>query len=143
MQDDAPAAPTASDIRFCTECLTTLKQPTVWCSPACAAADFQRHREEVHLPERRKRGLAEDEDEAQLEYLDRNGDAGGDDVNGDGDGGEGGREDDKSSAGERSAWGKRRRRRYRAKDIGALTTSVEEAVREWEGRNRVRLQCLE
>jgi hypothetical protein len=33
-------------------------------------------------------------------------------------------------------------RRYRAKDIGALITSLEDAVREWESKYRVRLEML-
>lgn len=102
-------APGPSDPHFCTECLTTLKQATTWCTVACAAANFQTHREEVHLPGRTRLGLANvDYDEAQLEYV-----RGGDTADGN--------------------------RKYRARDIGALTTSLEEAVREWEGRNRVRL----
>ena len=100
---------------FCTECLTTLKQPTTWCSAACAAANFQCHRDEVHLPARKALGLQVD-DEARLEYL------------GDGD-------HDRNGGG-----GGRNRRRYRARDIRALTISLEEAVKEWEGRNRVPLQ---
>jgi hypothetical protein len=33
-------------------------------------------------------------------------------------------------------------KRYRARDIAALTTGLGEAAREWEGRNRVRLEGL-
>ncbi|KAL2020235.1 hypothetical protein VTK56DRAFT_8661 [Thermocarpiscus australiensis] len=106
MQDETP--PGSSDLRFCTECLTTLKQPAMWCSLGCADANFQRHREEVHLPERKKLGLSVD-DEAQLEY---------DNVN-------------------------NSNRGYRARDLRALTTSLEDAAREWEGKNRVRLQGVD
>lgn len=81
----------------------------MWCSLTCADADFQRHREEVHLPERKKLGLGVD-DEGQLEYDDR---PGGDSE-----------------------------RKYRAKDIHALTTTLDEAVGEWEEKNHVRLQSL-
>lgn len=102
--DDEPPAP--NDLCFCTECLTAVKQPTMWCSPACADANFQSHRDEVHLPERKKRGLDVD-DEAQLEYS--------------GDSGDG-------------------NRKYHAKNIRALLTPLEEAVKEWEERNRVQLQ---
>ncbi|KAK4133373.1 hypothetical protein BT67DRAFT_434819 [Trichocladium antarcticum] len=105
---DTPPRPSPHDLRFCTECLVSLKQPTLWCSLACADADFQHHRDEVHLPERQKLGLGVN-DEQQLQYGDRNGN------------------DDSS-------------RRYRARDIRTLTTSLEEAVTEWEARNRVRLQ---
>lgn len=107
MQEPPPAS---SELRFCTECLASLRRPTMWCSAACADADFQRHREEVHLPERKRLGLGTD-DEGQLEYSE-----------GSGDGGE---------------------RRYRARDISTLTTSLDEAVREWEEKNRVRLQSLD
>ncbi|KAL2198743.1 hypothetical protein P885DRAFT_32196 [Corynascus similis CBS 632.67] len=99
------------ELHFCTECLATLKQPTTWCTLACADANFQSHREEAHLPLRKKLGLAEADDEAQLEYLKPSGD---DDT----------------------------KRQYRAKNIGAVTTSLREAVREWEGRNKVRLEGL-
>ncbi|KAK4242027.1 hypothetical protein C8A03DRAFT_29769 [Achaetomium macrosporum] len=88
--EEAPPAP--SDLRFCTECLTSLKKPTMWCSLVCAEANFQPHIEDVHIPER------------------KNSDAG---ING--------QNDDTN-------------------DIRVLTISLAEAVREWEGRNRVRLQ---
>jgi hypothetical protein len=95
---------------FCTECLTALKQPTVWCSLTCADANFQTHREEIHIPARKRLGLSVD-DEQQLEYLPL-----------------------PSNSGVGS------KRKYRAKDIKALTTSLGEAVRQWEEKNRVRLQ---
>lgn len=60
------AAPGPSDVRFCRECLTSFKQPTIWCSLTCADADFQRHHEDVHLPERKKLGFSAS-DQAQLE----------------------------------------------------------------------------
>jgi hypothetical protein len=107
MQEPPPAP---GDLCFCTECLTTLAQPTIWCCLACADADFQRHREEIHLPERKTLGLVVD-DEGQLEYMDGAADDGSD-------------------------------RRYRAKDISALTTSLDRAAGEWEARNRVTLRDL-
>lgn len=136
----ASASPQSADIHFCTECLTTLKQPTTWCSLTCADANFQRHREEVHLSERKKLGLPHmddgegekkekekeegegegEEGKTQIEYL--TGTDGNDNDNGNGNDNRGGRS------------------KYRAKDIRALTTSLEQAVQEWEGRNRVRLQ---
>ncbi|AEO65050.1 uncharacterized protein THITE_2111602 [Thermothielavioides terrestris NRRL 8126] len=88
--DEAPPSP--NDLRFCTECLGSLKQPTIWCSLACAEANFRTHREDVHLAERKKRGLEDVDDDVA--------------------------------------------------DIRALTTSLSEAVKEWEERNRVRLQPL-
>ncbi|KAL2172613.1 hypothetical protein VTG60DRAFT_4732 [Thermothelomyces hinnuleus] len=102
----------ANELHFCTECLTCLKQPTTWCSLACADASFPSHREEVHLPLRKKLGLGETADEAQLESIEP-----------------GAAEDDG-------------RGRYRVKDIRAVTTSLGDAVKEWEGRNKVRLQGL-
>lgn len=119
MTDAPPPTSPTSSLRFCTECISSLKQPTIWCTLACAAANFQRHRQEVHLPERRKRGLSVD-DEGQLEYIrmDTASIGGGDSSVGSGGGG----------------------RRYRAKDIGALTTGFGDAVKEWEGKNRVKLQ---
>ncbi|GAB1312184.1 hypothetical protein MFIFM68171_02394 [Madurella fahalii] len=106
MQEPSPGP---GGLVFCTECLTSLRQPTMWCSLACAGDDFQRHREEVHLPERKKLSLDVD-DEGQLKYSDLPGDGS--------------------------------ERRYRAKDIHALTTTLDDAVGEWEERNHVRLQTL-
>ncbi|KAK4125050.1 hypothetical protein N657DRAFT_670887 [Parathielavia appendiculata] len=110
--DGGTSAPSQNDIRFCTECLTTLKQASIWCSLACADANFQTHREQVHIPARNRLGLAVN-DEQQLEYLPLP-----DNNTGDGSGS----------------------RKYRAKDVGGFTTSLGEAVQEWEEQNRVRLQ---
>ncbi|KAK3695435.1 hypothetical protein B0T22DRAFT_478098 [Podospora appendiculata] len=49
--------PPAPKICFCTECLTSLKLPTTWCSLACADKNFQRHREDVHIPARKRLGI--------------------------------------------------------------------------------------
>ncbi|KAL1843892.1 hypothetical protein VTJ49DRAFT_6835 [Mycothermus thermophilus] len=156
---DTPAAPAPApepisagvvpaDIRFCTECLTTLKQPTAWCSLACADASFAHHRDEVHLPERKKQGLEVNGDEALFEFLEESDGGEGTASNGDGKAGDGqgvpppatapdgdGSEDNRATT--------TRKRKYRAKDIGALTTSLENAVREWEGKHRVRLQMAQ
>jgi hypothetical protein len=118
-------ATTPAEVCFCTECLTTLKQPTAWCSRSCADASFARHREEVHLPERKKMDLDVHSDEALFEAVNL-----------------------PSSNGEGSATTTTTTtmtttgRRYRAKDIGALITSLEDAVREWESKYRVRLEML-
>ncbi|KAK3298233.1 uncharacterized protein B0H64DRAFT_429496 [Chaetomium fimeti] len=137
---DAPPPPPPTELRFCTECLTTLKRPTAWCSLACADANFQTHREAVHLPGRARLGLGlvpggggggggeRADDEAQLEYYPP--------------------PHSPSSAASASASasapakgeGEEGGKRYRARDIAALTTGLGEAVREWEGRNRVRLE---
>ncbi|KAK4043817.1 hypothetical protein C8A01DRAFT_12690 [Parachaetomium inaequale] len=107
----SPSPFPATDIHFCTECLTSLKQPTTWCSLACADANFAAHREGVHLPaareEKKKKRLGSGLVGEDVKREDSN--------NG------GGREDGVK------------------KDIRTLTTSLGEAVREWEGRNRVRL----
>lgn len=53
---------------FCRECLESLKIPTMWCSPACADENFQRHREEVHMPARKRLNfIVTDRD--RLEYF--------------------------------------------------------------------------
>ncbi|EAQ89929.1 hypothetical protein CHGG_06548 [Chaetomium globosum CBS 148.51] len=122
-EEDTPMAdapPPPAELRFCTECLTTLKQPTAWCSLACADANFQAHREAVHLPERARLGLGREagaDDEAQLEYFTPS--------------------PSSSFRGDDDEEGKRY---YRARDIAALTTGLGEAVREWEERNRVKLE---
>ncbi|KAL2269458.1 hypothetical protein VTJ83DRAFT_1642 [Remersonia thermophila] len=155
---EATSAP--ADIRFCTECLATLKQPTAWCSLACADASFARHRDEVHLPRRKARGEEDPNgDEALFELVedeDGGDEDGGDESktktkkkddaeggaaagassghgDGEGDSGDGGGGD-----GGKNATAKRKGRR-RAKDVAALTTSLEDAVREWEAKHRVRL----
>ncbi|KAK3311411.1 uncharacterized protein B0T15DRAFT_74510 [Chaetomium strumarium] len=86
------APPASSDLRFCKECLASLKKSAMWCNLACAEANFKAHSEEVHIPERNNLATG---------------------VNG--------KNDDTG-------------------DIRFLTTSLAEAIREWEGRNRVRLQ---
>ncbi|KAH8886867.1 hypothetical protein GQ53DRAFT_727476 [Thozetella sp. PMI_491] len=54
---------------FCKECVDSLKLPTVFCSINCYAANFQRHRERVHLPARERGGTTRD-DENELVYDD-------------------------------------------------------------------------
>ncbi|KAK3901645.1 hypothetical protein C8A05DRAFT_34678 [Staphylotrichum tortipilum] len=120
-----PVPPSPSGMLFCTECLTTLKQPTLWCSRACTEANFHSHREGVHLPERQKLELDVD-DAAQLEYYSEDGKEEEENV-------------EKGEDEEEGASGEAKRKLYRAKDIGALTTSLEEAVKGWEGKYRVQL----
>ncbi|KAK3393127.1 hypothetical protein B0H63DRAFT_11044 [Podospora didyma] len=45
-----------NEIQFCRECTSPLKIPTMWCSVRCADANFQRHRETVHMPARKRLG---------------------------------------------------------------------------------------
>lgn len=52
---------------FCRECIATLKLPSVFCSPRCYDTNFQRHRDEIHLPGR-KRKHSEIDDEGRLEF---------------------------------------------------------------------------
>lgn len=52
---------------FCRECLSNLKLPSVFCSPRCYDANFQRHRDNLHIPER-KRKHSQIDDENQLEF---------------------------------------------------------------------------
>lgn len=47
---------------LCKECTTGLKKETVYCSLRCADINFQRHREHIHIPERKQRGLDVDRD---------------------------------------------------------------------------------
>lgn len=47
---------------LCRECTTGLKKEAVYCSLRCADMNFQRHREQIHIPERKKRGLDVDRD---------------------------------------------------------------------------------
>ncbi|KAI1171285.1 hypothetical protein F4777DRAFT_64566 [Nemania sp. FL0916] len=42
-------------IVFCRECVEHLGLPSTFCSSRCYRAHFQRHRENVHIPERQKR----------------------------------------------------------------------------------------
>ena len=50
-----------SGAELCEECIRKHGMATIYCSPRCAGADFQRHREEVHLPGRKKLSLAIDD----------------------------------------------------------------------------------
>lgn len=52
---------------YCRECVTDLEVPAIFCDAKCYDANFQRHREDVHLPEREKlhRGF---DDERELEF---------------------------------------------------------------------------
>jgi len=94
---------------FCRECLEIHELPTVWCSPECAASQFQRHRDTVHMPGRVKRGVVVI-DRDKLEYL--------------------------SVPVDRP----NQRRPYRARDISAHVIMYEDAVRNWEQENHVKLQ---
>ncbi|KAI1392227.1 uncharacterized protein F4822DRAFT_120198 [Hypoxylon trugodes] len=52
---------------FCRECVETLGVPSVFCSSRCFNENFQRHRDNIHLP-KRKIGQHEANDEGQLEF---------------------------------------------------------------------------
>ncbi|RYC55279.1 hypothetical protein CHU98_g10928 [Xylaria longipes] len=52
---------------FCHECVTGLGQASVFCSLHCYDANFQRHRDRVHIPERERRSHQID-DKGQLEF---------------------------------------------------------------------------
>jgi len=102
----------SSGPHFCSECLDSIKRPTLWCSLSCADINFQRHREEVHIPERKKRGMVVD-DEDQLSYdnlvfIDNQL-----------------REPSQPT--------------YHAKDIGSLTVSLKKAVQQWQEKHLVDL----
>lgn len=47
---------------LCNECTNGAKRETIYCSLRCANMSFQSHREAVHVPERRLRGLDVDRD---------------------------------------------------------------------------------
>ncbi|KAI1343314.1 hypothetical protein F5Y15DRAFT_230561 [Xylariaceae sp. FL0016] len=55
------------DCFFCKECVLTLGIPSTWCSLRCLDANFQRHRNNVHIPEREK-GHHHIDDHQQLEF---------------------------------------------------------------------------
>ncbi|KAK4145360.1 uncharacterized protein C8A04DRAFT_26867 [Dichotomopilus funicola] len=139
-----PPSQPPQTILFCTECLTTFHQPILWCSPACADANFQSHREGVHLPERKRLGdsdaAAEAVDEAQLEYYPVPPAQNGEDAAGAAAGGSGG---ETGTGIENGSANTSEGRKYHAKDITAVTTSLEEATREWEEKTKVRLQGLD
>ncbi|KAI1638006.1 hypothetical protein F4809DRAFT_601786 [Biscogniauxia mediterranea] len=54
-------------LALCRECVETLETPSTFCSSRCFGLNFQRHREEVHLPGRQKAGF-EVKDEGQIEF---------------------------------------------------------------------------
>lgn len=64
-----------ADTYLCRECVGSLETPSVFCSARCAGINFQAHREQVHLPLRKKLGSVVDDsnklvydDEAQSKY---------------------------------------------------------------------------
>ena len=57
MDGMGPGAGAGSSAVFCRECVLVLKQPGVFCSAGCYGANFQRHRDDVHLPERERRRM--------------------------------------------------------------------------------------
>ncbi|KAK0729688.1 hypothetical protein B0H67DRAFT_474856 [Lasiosphaeris hirsuta] len=115
----APAHPDdSSTLVFCRECLTSLKLPTLWCSAACAEANFQRHREDVHMPARKRLGLVVT-DRDQLDYFPARAGAGAEENGG--------------AAGTR----------YRAKDIGVHVIPYDSAAKKWEEKMKIKLQRVE
>ncbi|CAN8100623.1 unnamed protein product [Discula destructiva] len=58
----------ASGPFLCRECTNGPKRETVWCSLRCAHMNFQSHREGVHVPERKLRGLDSDRDIESLVF---------------------------------------------------------------------------
>ncbi len=56
-----------STIVFCRECMETRSNPSTFCSSRCLNENFQHHRDEVHLPER-KQSRREVHDETSLEF---------------------------------------------------------------------------
>ncbi|KAI1129300.1 hypothetical protein F5Y10DRAFT_157804 [Nemania abortiva] len=52
---------------FCRECVEQLGQASMFCAVRCYGANFQQHRDGVHLPEREK-GKHEIDDQGQLEF---------------------------------------------------------------------------
>lgn len=53
---------------LCKECTTGFKKEAVYCSVRCADINFQRHREKVHMPERKQRGLEIDRDVSDITF---------------------------------------------------------------------------
>ncbi|KAI1079642.1 hypothetical protein F5B20DRAFT_570896 [Whalleya microplaca] len=58
---------TGSALVFCRECVENLGIPSIFCSLRCFGANFQHHRDQVHVPEWR-RAQREVNDESQLEF---------------------------------------------------------------------------
>ncbi|KAI0204209.1 hypothetical protein F4808DRAFT_457310 [Astrocystis sublimbata] len=52
---------------ICRECVTNLGHASAFCSSNCYDANFQRHRDSVHIPERKKKNLDND-DKGKLEF---------------------------------------------------------------------------
>lgn len=55
------------NIVMCAECVRRLRTPAMFCSRDCLAKNFQRHREDIHVPARARLGL-DVKDANELEY---------------------------------------------------------------------------
>jgi hypothetical protein len=56
---------------FCRECVDDLEQGSIFCSSRCLEENFERHRDDVHIPEReRKEEEMRDEGEVVFEAED-------------------------------------------------------------------------
>lgn len=53
---------------LCRECTNDLKMEAVYCSVRCADLNFHRHREGVHIPQRKQRGLDVDKDAGDITF---------------------------------------------------------------------------
>ena len=84
--------------------------PSAWCSHKCADANFQAHREQIHMPHRRKNNNIV-LDREQLEYFSAPGSA-----------------------------ATSLKTNYRAKDISAHVITYLEASKQWEEENHVKLK---
>ncbi|KAI3327406.1 hypothetical protein HD806DRAFT_392550 [Xylariaceae sp. AK1471] len=56
-----------STLVFCRECAEDYGQESIFCSSRCLDVNFQRHRDDVHIPERERR-YHEVEEEGQVEF---------------------------------------------------------------------------
>lgn len=129
MEDDT----NASKLHFCSECLTSLKEPTLWCSIACAERNFRDHREKIHLPLRKKLELnMSDEEQLVYDEAESGEQQKPPPPSASSDGAVGGSDEKDFAPAVKSI-------PYRAKDISSQVIPFDAAVAGWEQQNSVQL----
>ncbi|KAK1782772.1 hypothetical protein QBC45DRAFT_193012 [Copromyces sp. CBS 386.78] len=148
----------SSPVCFCRECLTTLKCESVFCSLRCYDLNFQGHRENIHMPTRRRLNKIVT-DRQHLEYFpmpplssssgpsSRDRDRGDRDYRNRGNNNSNNKDSNNNDDGNgpNSGFGEnppllQTRTRYKARNIKDHVIPFDEAISNWEEANQVKAQ---